>query len=109
MIESNELSCAWKDIKEKLKKGDLVSGIVMSHYPFGIFLDLGIQFYGLVQIVNFKDGNEIMSPLEYPQIGKIIEAAIIDFNDSNMQILLSLKPTDLKNSLSDLTNNRKIK
>jgi ribosomal protein S1 len=85
----------WDRLKTQLAPGALVRGTVQRHFPFGVFVELGgIPFTGLVQIVDFKD-DAVMTVGEYPPIGSDIEAVVLGFRDSNNQISLGMRPSQL--------------
>lgn len=59
-------STEWEAAKRRFKVGSRVTGIVASHKPFGIFVDIGDPVAtGLVQIIDFLDAGS-MSPELYP-------------------------------------------
>jgi ribosomal protein S1 len=88
----------WDEIKDYLKVGTKVTGIVTRHFPFGIFVELpGIKFTGLVEIKDFKDEG-MMTPSEYPKIGSSVDAVVLAFKETGQQIWLSMKPSQLYQS-----------
>lgn len=90
---------SWEEIRSKYRYGDWVEGIVISHRVFGVFLDIGEEgVFGLIEIVHFLD-KESMDPSKYPLIGSKISGVIISFNDSNRQIRLSVRPSDIAAAL----------
>lgn len=79
---------SWSRLKKIWLLGDIVRGQVVGHRPYGIFVDLGVAFKGLVQITDFKPDCGIMSPEKYPPIGCEIEATILGFKEHGKQIWL---------------------
>lgn len=85
----------WKDVRAKLQIGDEVEGKIMHTAPFGDFIDIGVGFPALLQIVdmldmtpeNYREGN-------YSQIGNIVNAKIVGFRDYSKQIILTQKPVN---------------
>ena len=96
MIEAIDKSMEWAKLKTELKIGQIIEGKVLAHWPFGIFVDIGRPFVGLVEIVNFKERGERMSPTEYPALGSAIKCVVMQFADHNFQVRLSVRPSDLK-------------
>ena len=89
---------SWDEIKDSLKVGTKVTGIVIKHRPYGIFVELpGIKFKGLVSITNFSDEGR-MTPSEYPKIGSSVDAIVLAFKETGKQIWLSMKPSKLYKS-----------
>jgi ribosomal protein S1 len=88
-------SQSWNEIKNCLKIGTKLTGVVTKHFPFGIFVDLpGIQFTGLVQITDFSDEG-IMTPSDYPMVGSSVDVVVLGFKETGQQIWLSMKPSQL--------------
>lgn len=86
----------WTEILNTYETGDLIKGTVMKQENFGVFLNLNYPpVLGLIQIVSFKD-KERMTPDLFPKIGAIVEGIITDFNKDNLQVNISIKPSDLQ-------------
>ncbi len=88
----NNLS--WEELKKTLVVGDVLMGTILKHEPYGVFVDLGYGYDGIIQITDFKDEG-VMLPEEYPEIGKEIKAAILGFKDHGNQIWLGVKPSQI--------------
>jgi len=86
---------SWEDLKNKIKVGTLLKGIVVEHKPYGIYLDIGYNYRGLIQITDFKD-YEIMTVDEYPNKGDEIEAVVLGFKEHGQQVWLGVKPSQLQ-------------
>jgi hypothetical protein len=90
------VSLEWERAKHSLRVGDRIKGIVRSHEPYGVFVEIaGVPFRGLVQITDFKD-NGRMTVEEYPRLGDEIEACVLGFKDVGQQIWLGMKPSQTK-------------
>ncbi|MBW4502968.1 MAG: S1 RNA-binding domain-containing protein [Scytonema hyalinum WJT4-NPBG1] len=86
---------SWDEIKDSLKIGTKLRGVVKKHRPFGIFVALvEINFIGLVEIPNFKDEG-IMTASEYPAIGSEVDVVVLGFKETGQQIWLGMKPSQL--------------
>lgn len=85
----------WEELKNQLEIGDLISGTVIRHEPYGIFIDIGHNYEGLIQLTDFKDEG-IMTSSEYPAIGAQLEAKVLGYKEYGSQIWLSVKPSVLK-------------
>jgi ribosomal protein S1 len=88
-------SPAWDDLKKRLPIGSRVSCKVVLHRPYGVHTKIdGIDFEGLIQITDCKDKGR-MTPEEYPPLDSEIEAVVLGFKDSGMQVWLGIKPSQL--------------
>jgi len=59
----------WEQIKSKYRIGQFLQGKVVSHKPYGVFLDIGEpEVKGLIRIPDFLDEGD-MSQEMYPEIG----------------------------------------
>jgi ribosomal protein S1 len=89
---------SWNEIKDSLKLGTKLRGIVTKHFPFGIFVTIPeIKFTGLVQITDFKDEG-IMTPSEYPAVGSSVDVVVLGFKETEQQIWLGMKSSQLSQS-----------
>lgn len=84
----------WNELKIRLKVGELVSGNVKEVHPFGVFVDIGEEFYALAQAPFISDKEEIGSS-EFPKEGEFVTGRIQVFSDRRdvnfNQIYISLK------------------
>ena len=86
---------AWEEFKNSLEVGALIKGTITKHEPYGVFVSIGYEYDGLIQVTDFKDDG-IMTPEEYPIIGDQILAKILGFKDQGRQVWLGVKPSQLK-------------
>lgn len=85
----------WEEIKESLKVGTKLKGVVTKHWPFGIFVALpGIKFTGIVELGDFKDEG-FMTRDEYPAVGSSVDVVVRAFKEAGQQIRLGMKPSQL--------------
>ena len=80
----------WFKAAEKYKVGEIVKGKVVRLVPFGAFIELEKGIDGLVhisQISNFR----IAKPGDVLEIGREIEAKVIEVNTETKKISLSIK------------------
>ena len=85
---------SWDTLKKSGINGKIISGIVIKHETYGVILDLGCDFEGIIQITDFKDEG-IMTFDDYPKIGSEIQAKVLGFKDYGCQIWLGVKPSQL--------------
>ena len=76
----------WNKLTQELKVGDVVSGTVFQVESYGVYVDIGEQFYGIVLVPYIGDGR-LESFSDYPQIGSLINTIVIGFslNKGNME------------------------
>jgi len=94
---------SWEQIKSQYKIGHFLQGEVEFHTPFGVFLKIDeSSAKGLIRIPDFLDEGE-MSESMYPEIGKIVGAVVVGYNESNRrEIYLNAKPSILHKALVPL-------
>ena len=80
----------WDELKSILSVGEKIRGTISQHEPYGVFVNIGYGYDGLIQITDFKD-NGVMTPEEYPAIGEEIQAVILGFKDPGHQVWLGVK------------------
>lgn len=85
---------SWEELKNNLNVGDVVIDTILKHESYGVFVDLGYEYDGIIQITDFKDEG-VMLTEEYPEIGKEVKAVILGFKDYGQQIWLGVKPTQI--------------
>lgn len=80
----------WNNIKEKYPVGNIVLGKVVRFAKFGAFVELEPGVDGLVHISQISK-NRIESPEEVLKIGEEIKAIIVDVNEEQKRVALSIK------------------
>ncbi len=82
-----EAALDWAAIKKRLVVGQQVSGVVIARAPFGAWVDIGVGFPGLLEIICIKD----LTPERYRigdwcAVGSEVMAFVGGFRDDNCQI-----------------------
>ncbi len=79
----------------KYRKGEIVKGCVTGIENYGAFVGLDEYYSGLVHISEISDGfvSDIHNFLE---IGETIYVKVLDVDDENYQVKLSIKNIDYK-------------
>ena len=78
----------WEDVKARLPVGTALEGTVVHVARFGVFVDLGVGFDGLLLVPEMAGpGPKRMD--EYPQVGERVTARVIHHRDHNRQISLT--------------------
>ena len=81
----------WNSLKERLHIGDIVNGVVVHRERFGVFVDLGEEFIGLLEIPSmiYPEGAPRDTDVR-PEIGVKLELKILHFHDRARQIILTM-------------------
>lgn len=80
----------WNKIKEKYPVGNIVLGKVVRFAKFGAFVELEPGVDGLVHISQISK-NRIESPEEVLKVGEEIKAVIVEVNEEQKRVALSIK------------------
>ena len=72
--------------------GARVRGRVRGVAQFGVFVELAPGVDGLLEILYFATGAPKKYPEDYPQVGTLIEATIMYFDVSRMNVRLAQRP-----------------
>ncbi len=78
----------WDTINEKIKAGDEVNGSVYKTNPFGAYIDLGNEIYGLIHVSEFGSLDELKKQLETGKKHKFIVEAV---KPEEKRVILKLK------------------
>lgn len=84
----------WREVKKQLPVGSMIEGRVTRHEAYGMFVDIGLECEGLIQIVDIKDEGRA-TPDDYPSIGTRVVARVLGFKENNRQVSLGMKPSHL--------------
>jgi len=85
---------AWRDAKRQLPVGSIVEGRVLRHEAYGLFVDIGLECEGLIQIVDISDDRPV-TPDDYPPLGALVVARVLGFKENGRQVWLGIKPSHL--------------
>ena len=81
----------WNSVKEKYQAGSQIKGKVASLMDFGVFVELEPGIEGLIHVSEMTWTKRFKHPKEIVDAGSIIEAIVLDVNQDNRRISLSLK------------------
>ncbi len=78
---------AWNVLKQRLSVGECVSGIVVAKAPFGAWVDIGVGFPALLEIITMAG----LTPERYRAddwcpVGSEVEAFVGGFRDHAHQV-----------------------
>lgn len=87
----------------KYEKGKIITGCVTGIENYGIFVTLDEYYSGLIHISEISS-NFVRNINDYVNIGETIKAKVVDTDDENYHIKLSIKDIDYR-----INNQRKTK
>ncbi|MDF0726205.1 30S ribosomal protein S1 [Cytobacillus sp. S13-E01] len=90
----------WANISEKLKRGDVVEGTVRRLVPFGAFVEVLSGVEGLVHISQISH-KHIGAPSEVLKVGQKVSVKILEVNEGEQRISLSIKDLEEDPSQED--------
>ena len=91
---------------EKYMKGRILKGVVTGIENYGVFVQFDDYYSGLIHISEISEGY-VKDPADYVKIGEIINAKIIDVDDTMGHLKLSIK--NIKYKKKQKIKRRKIK
>ena len=80
----------WKDATEKYAVGNIVKGKVARMTDFGAFVELEPGIDALLHVSQIAK-EHVEKPADVLKVGQEVEAKIVDFNESDKKISLSIK------------------
>lgn len=85
----------WNNVSSKFKVNDVVEGKVVKLLDFGAFVEIEGGVEGLVHITEITDEN-IAKPSEVLKKGDKVKVKILEINENDKRIALSIKDADNK-------------
>lgn len=79
----------------KYKKGDVVTGCVTGIEKYGIFVSLDEYYSGLIHISEISD-SFVKNINDYVNVGETIKARVLEDNDKECHVKLSIKKLDYR-------------
>ncbi|MCI8280384.1 MAG: 30S ribosomal protein S1 [Lachnospiraceae bacterium] len=80
----------WKDASEKYAAGTIIQGVVARMTDFGAFVELAPGVDALLHVSQISR-EHVEKPSDVLKVGQEIEAKIVDFNEADKKISLSMK------------------
>jgi small subunit ribosomal protein S1 len=80
----------WKDASTKYAVGNIVQGVVARMTDFGAFIELAPGVDALLHVSQISR-DHVEKPSDILKFGQEIEAKIVDFNEDDKKISLSMK------------------
>ncbi|WP_299679227.1 S1 RNA-binding domain-containing protein [uncultured Dokdonia sp.] len=76
----NKNEFTWKELTERLQIGQEITGVVFQQEAYGVYVDIGEAFYGIVLTPQISLNNRITLE-EFPKIGDTITSVILGFSE----------------------------
>jgi ribosomal protein S1 len=81
---------AWDRLKASIPIGTEVTGRIVACQPFGVFVDLGLGFHGLLELPEFSDPSIRKRGMSsFPSVGESITARVLQYMERNKQLRLT--------------------
>ncbi|WP_394522907.1 30S ribosomal protein S1 [Lacrimispora sp. JR3] len=90
----------WKDASDKYAVGNVVSGRVARMTDFGAFVELEPGVDALLHVSQISR-EHVEKPSDVLSIGQEIEARVVDFNEDDKKISLSIKALQVQEDMED--------
>jgi hypothetical protein len=85
----------WPEVRDQLSIGQTVTGVVIARAPFGVWLDIGVNFPALLLVPEMQGAKlRRITFDDYPAVGARVEAQICALSDSAEIILTQQRPED---------------
>ncbi|WP_117169345.1 30S ribosomal protein S1 [Paraliobacillus sediminis] len=91
----------WENIEEKLQSGSIVEGTVKRLVNFGAFVEVLPGVEGLVHISQIST-EHIGTPQEVLSVGQSIKVKVLDVNEKDKRVSLSIKEIEADQNQQDL-------
>ncbi|MEC7290429.1 MAG: S1 RNA-binding domain-containing protein [Pseudomonadota bacterium] len=101
---SEDKSQEWSRVKDQLKQNEIVSGVVVAKAPFGLWVDIGVKFPALIEVIVLSGVDyETYLDEKYFTVGSEVKAKISGVRDDKRQIYLHQKdwPFKINKTLED--------
>src|SRR5690606_2754883 len=84
----------WQKVKDELKVGDRVKGVISSITDYGLFIEVFKGVEGLVHISEISWTDRIHDLHQKFKVGQTIEALVVSLDVDNRRMSLSIKQLD---------------
>ncbi|MBM7542504.1 30S ribosomal protein S1 [Amphibacillus cookii] len=96
----------WEQVEQEISQGDVVEGTVKRLVHFGAFVEILPQVEGLVHISQIST-DHIGTPQEVLEVGQKVNAKVLDVNQAEKRISLSIKELEVEKNQQELKSYEK--
>lgn len=89
---------------EKFMEGKIVKGVVTGIEPYGVFVKIDNFYSGLIHISEIST-NFVRNPSDFVELEEIISVEILESNDKNGQLKLSIKNIEHRSKINNKKKN----
>ncbi|WP_100010781.1 30S ribosomal protein S1 [Lentibacillus sediminis] len=100
LSHKNTIPGPWEGIEERIAKGDVLEGTVKRLVNFGAFVEIQPGVEGLVHISQIAT-RHIGTPQEVLEIGQKVNVKVLDVNETEERISLSIKELEQEQEASE--------
>jgi transcriptional accessory protein Tex/SPT6 len=85
--QTSEALTRWPEVRSRVEEGQDVLGVVISRAPFGVWLDIGVDWPALLLVPEMKDaGSRRIRFEDYPKLGETVEGWVVHMAEGNIAI-----------------------
>ena len=82
----------WPEVRSRLEVGQCVSGVVIARAPFGVWLDIDVDWPALLLVPEMKDARKRRIQFEdYPALGATVEGWVVHMSEGKITITQRIK------------------
>ncbi|WP_017472210.1 30S ribosomal protein S1 [Amphibacillus jilinensis] len=96
----------WEQVEQQISQGDVVEGTVKRLVHFGAFVEILPQVEGLVHISQIST-DHIGTPQEVLEVGQRVNVKVLDVNQGEKRISLSIKELEVEKNQQELKSYEK--
>lgn len=86
------LRSRWTMSKLRFPIGAHVTGVIIRVEPFGVFVAIPeCEVHAVLLVTEFEDGTRSFNLSDYPQVGTLVSAIVVDHVEHNHQLRLSTR------------------
>ncbi|MBM7569812.1 30S ribosomal protein S1 [Aquibacillus albus] len=91
----------WEDIESRVQSGSVIEGTVKRLVNFGAFVEVLPGVEGLVHISQIST-EHIGTPQEVLKVGQVVKVKVLDVNESEKRMSLSIKEVELEKNQEEM-------
>ncbi|GAB4073564.1 30S ribosomal protein S1 [Barrientosiimonas marina] len=101
LSRKNTLAGPWENVEDQISRGDVLDGTVKRLVNFGAFVEVLPGVEGLVHISQIAN-RHVGTPQEVLEVGQEIQVKVLDVNEQDERISLSIKELEQEQEASEV-------